>query len=445
MNRALQQSEPLPWNATPYEKDVSPIGLDFSFLDEAESPTKSCSPMDAHVANPMDSTALYSCKGLYQDNDDKALLQQQLYEMQNQLEATTKARNEEVQLNHHLVQELEQTRSNLHQERVMYQTYVQHALQHDRAVNERAVQSFLSCVLPQHVTMFPQSIVIGPDGNIKNYMLEETVGKGAYGRVVRATHFRTRKKVAVKLVSVTCQGLKQEVKALMYCNHPNVVRMHEYIVDQGQETFGMILELGQMDVNTYFESGNVLTPSALRQVMLATLKAIQYLHSQGICHMDVKSDNLLIMNKPTAPLRQEHIKLCDFGLVSIAAPGQIVVTETMLKGTPPFFAPEMSNCMPYSANVADIWSIGCTLLDLTDEVVEDWRDTYNQFVDMDDTDRYVFQTGIRHIVRVMNEQHYFDHKPAFAPAFDLMRLLLKFNPDRRPTATQALQHEWLQE
>jgi serine/threonine protein kinase len=267
------------------------------------------------------------------------------------------------------------------------------------------------------------------------------VGKGSFGRVVRATHIASKQKWAIKLVPVTSEGLKEEIQALMRCNHPNVVRMQEYIVDQGQEMFGLVMELGHMDLHTYIEVGNVLEPSAIREVTLAMLKAVQYLHSQGICHMDIKSENLLLMKK-NVPIRQEYIKLCDFGLCTIAPPGQTVVTETMLKGTPRFFAPEMANFVPFNANAADMWSIGCTLLDLTDEMPEEWEHSYALYNDTDDLGRHGFKTGLRRILRLMSDDDYFDNN---SPVFDLMRGLLKFKPHHRLTANEVLQHSWLQE
>ena len=448
MNTSFFQSQPLASHVTPSKNDIGLTGHDFSFLDDIDSPSKSCNPMDADVANPMDADDLtWSRKGFRHEDDDKMSLERQLCETRRQLEEMKTERDQGREMNHHLVQELGQMRTNLHQERVMHESTVQHVLQQQSAVNERAVQTILSCILPQHITMFPQGVMIGRDGNLRNYMIGATMGKGSFGRVVRATHVATKTKFAIKLVPVDSQGLKQEITALMRCNHPNIVLMQEYIIDQGQETLGIVMELGHMNLHTYMDSGNVLDLSALREITLATLKAVEYLHSQGICHMDIKSDNLLLMKKKNvATIRQEDIKLCDFGLCTIASEGQQhVVTDTMLKGTPRFFAPEMANFVPYNAKAADIWSIGCTLLDLTEEMSQEWHDSYDLFDDADDINRDAFKTGLRRILRLMSDEDYFDHNPNLSPAFDLMRRLLKFKPSQRITATQALQHEWLQE
>jgi hypothetical protein len=432
---------------TPSKDDFS---LDLSFLDEYDSSIHpSCNPMDD--ANPMDATTMPRGKALvtpaYLD-DSKLELESQLKETRRELAEVKQDRDQGTALNHHLVQELGQARINLEYERDMHKSHVQHCLDQQCEAHQQAFDKFLSHTLPQNVSLFPSRLILGADGSIRNYMVGATLGAGAFGSVVVGSHISTKRRVAIKILSTnTTVDVSDEVEALTRVNHPNVIKMYECIADDAQDKFGLVMEQGVVDLRTCMAEGNVFSLSVLREIALATLKAVQHVHSQGIAHLDIKPENILIMKRlPPCEIRQEHIRLCDFGLCTLApTPGQAFISETDMKGTADFFAPEMADFCPYSANAADIWSIGATLLDLTEEIPEEWKHSYTMFHDTEDIGRQGFKTGLRRILRLMNEEDYFCHNPGFLPVFELALELLKMKPDQRLTASQALQHFWLQE
>jgi hypothetical protein len=433
---------------TPTSKDD--FNLDLSFLDESESPIfKSCNPNNG--GNPMDAAMIPQGKTRtpeYRD-DDKLELARQLDETRRELEQVKQERDQGAAMNQHLVQELVEVRINLEYERDMHESNVQQFLAQQRAAHHQAFDQFLSHTLPQNASLFPSRLVCGPDGSIRNYMVGQILGSGAYGSVVVGSHLPTKRRVAIKILpnGTAAVHLSNEVQALMRANHPNVVKMYEYVVDDVQGKFGLVMEQGVVDLNTCMARGHVISLDVLREITLATLKAVQHLHSRGIAHLDIKPENLLIMkNLPISEIRQAHIRLCDFGLCTLApAPGCHYISETDMKGTNHFFAPEMADFIPYNANAADIWSIGATLLDLTEEMPEEWKHSYALFHDTEDIGRHGFKTGLSRIIRLMNEEDYFCHNPGYFQVFELAKGMLKMKPSRRLTATQALQDPWLLE
>jgi serine/threonine protein kinase len=93
-------------------------------------------------------------------------------------------------------------------------------------------------------------------------------------------------------------------------------------------------------------------PHFTRQILLG----LQYLHSNGVIHRDLKGANILVSVDGT-------IKLADFGLSKIIDSTCICEEMTPLRGTPYWMAPEMLGCKHYDEKV-DIWSLGCTVVEM---------------------------------------------------------------------------------
>jgi 5'-AMP-activated protein kinase catalytic alpha subunit len=81
------------------------------------------------------------------------------------------------------------------------------------------------------------------------------------------------------------------------------------------------------------------------------LNAVEYLHRLGVTHRDLKPENLLLDNN-------NNIKVVDFGLSNIYAPGETLLTAC---GSPCYAAPEMIANKPYDGLKTDIWSTGVIL------------------------------------------------------------------------------------
>ncbi len=81
------------------------------------------------------------------------------------------------------------------------------------------------------------------------------------------------------------------------------------------------------------------------------MQGIDYMHSMGMTHGDIKPDNLLLG-------ADGRVRICDFGSAQKSGPDDVMIRTV---GTPAFFSPEMCDGRPYSARGADVWALGICL------------------------------------------------------------------------------------
>lgn len=202
--------------------------------------------------------------------------------------------------------------------------------------------------------------------NIGPWKLGKTLGRGATGRVLLATHQTTGQKAAVKVVSKSelhedddrngdglPYGIEREIIIMKLLNHPNVLRLYDvwetskalYLVleyVEGGELFDLLVErgpLGEAEAIKYF-----------RQIVLGAA----YCHALGICHRDLKPENLLLD-------AQLNVKMADFGMAALESNGKLLETSC---GSPHYAAPEIVSGLKYHGAASDVWSCGVILFAL---------------------------------------------------------------------------------
>jgi serine/threonine protein kinase len=222
---------------------------------------------------------------------------------------------------------------------------------------------------------------------------------------------------------------------LKHVNHRNIIRMQEIL--HSPNAIYIVMELGHMDLYTYASKVGV-TEGSTREIMAGILAALKHLHAIGICHLDIKPENILVMGDVAAhELSRVHIRLCDFGLCAISScPQDPVVPQSTIKGTPGFFAPEMVEGV-FDAKPADMWSVGCALMELSEGFTEGWIESYGAYRE----DAATFHRGIRDCLTTVQDRDYF----ADVHIFELVRDLLRMEPTHRLTAAQVLEHDWFLE
>lgn len=288
-----------------------------------------------------------------------------------------------------------------------------------------------------------------------DYKLGKVLGTGNFSQVHVGTHLKTKKRFAIKKLqkrNITqlseLQRVQLEIHVLRNASHPNIVALHDVI--HAPKTISLVMEQGCQDLQQYCEQkvhDDDMASFPIKEVVLGILKPLVHLHSMGIAHMDLKPENIVITeNVDPSSLSQKHIKLCDFGLCA-KAPTLDVSKEVPIHGwwggTAGFFAPEMilqsNEGTSFEGRRADMWSLGCVILELSQEGFPGsiWMESYRMFQE----DTVGFEQGLLKALDVIHGANYFLDKSHG----DLVTSLLVMEPTERLTASDALTHHWFLE
>ncbi|CAH1110644.1 unnamed protein product [Psylliodes chrysocephalus] len=283
------------------------------------------------------------------------------------------------------------------------------------------------------------------------------IGRGAYGTVYRAKDKKTGNDVALKKVWVplTEDGIPmntlREISLLRQLNaldHPNIVRLLDVCHGQQVEKeliMYLVFEHVEQDLATYIERNpKGFSAIHIRNLSKEIINGVDFLHSNRVVHRDLKPQNLLVTH-------DGHIKLADFGL---AKTYDFDMKLTSVVVTLWYRAPEVLLGLPYATPV-DIWSIGCIIVELyslkalfcgTTEgdqlskifriigkpLEEEWPEE-NVSIKWNSFD-VINQVRIDQICPFICET-----------AYSLIMSMLTFNPKKRITALEALNHTFFTE
>ncbi|XP_030761035.1 serine/threonine-protein kinase PAK mbt [Sitophilus oryzae] len=194
-----------------------------------------------------------------------------------------------------------------------------------------------------------------PRENLERFV---KIGEGSTGTVCIAQDRNTGRQVAVKKMDLRKQQRREllfnEVVIMRDYHHPNIVEMFDsYLVNDELWVVMEFLEGGALT--------DIVTHSRMDEEQIATvckqcLKALAYLHSQGVIHRDIKSDSILLA-------LDGRVKLSDFGFC--AQVSQELPKRKSLVGTPYWMSPEVISRLPYGPEV-DIWSLGIMVIEMVD-------------------------------------------------------------------------------
>ena len=207
--------------------------------------------------------------------------------------------------------------------------------------------------------------------NDSEYTLSNILGQGRFGIVRLAYQGGNRSKPCVlklynkvkllqanALHTVEVTGAYQnEVKILERMNHPNIVKLIEHNV-HSQSIQVMLEYVGCLNLYDYIES-NEITEKDLRNIFRGVCEAIRYLHSQKVCHRDLKLENIVLADGLESDnVESKDVKLIDFGFAETLLASQDLVQQV---GTPVYMAPELALKKKYNGFKIDIWALGILL------------------------------------------------------------------------------------
>ncbi|KAL4199387.1 hypothetical protein AMTRI_Chr03g144700 [Amborella trichopoda] len=281
------------------------------------------------------------------------------------------------------------------------------------------------------------------------YKIIKEVGDGTFGSVWRAINRQTCEVVAVKKMKrkyyswEECMNLR-EVKSLRKMNHPNIVKLKEVIREN--DILYFIFEY--MDCNLYQlmkDRCKLFAEAEVRNWCFQVFQALAYMHQRGYFHRDLKPENLLVT--------KDMIKIADFGLAREVC-SQPPFTEYV--STRWYRAPEVLLQSSVYDSAVDMWAMGAIMAELftlrplfpgssePDEIYKicsvigtPTQNTWAEGLHLANSINYQFpQFSSTHLSVLIPS--------ASLDAINLISSLCSWDPSRRPTAAEALQHPFFQ-
>ncbi len=221
---------------------------------------------------------------------------------------------------------------------------------------------------------------------IGSYKLGEKIGEGGMGAVFRckSTQEDQPEEYAIKLLPVAHliteeqrRDFLQECKALESVQHPHVLELHDYGIEDGVPF--LVTELCTERAGEPFSLATIMNRRAdramethvLNRIFPQVIWALAFIHQRGMVHGDIKPENVLVQENNIGQL---SAKLGDFGLASVTADPDYIcrplwaenepqggpANKTYFSGTYDYMSPEQLNSQPLDAR-SDVYSFGVML------------------------------------------------------------------------------------
>ena len=198
----------------------------------------------------------------------------------------------------------------------------------------------------------------------EDYEFIEIIGKGMYGKVLKALNKKENKYYAIKSLNFKDISEKErinietEVNFLKELKHPNIVLYKDSFIDENNNLniVTSFCEGGDLYKKLFKEKNNFFAEKTIINWLVQLLLGLSYIHDKKIVHRDIKTKNIFIQN-------ENILKIGDFGIAKIFDQAQ---TQTMNKivGTPLYMAPECFKQNKKYSYKSDIWSLGCCLYEM---------------------------------------------------------------------------------
>jgi len=206
-----------------------------------------------------------------------------------------------------------------------------------------------------------------------DYEVVKKIGRGKYSEVFEGVNATEGSKCVIKILKpVMKKKIKREIRILQNLHGgPNVVKLLNVVRDPQSKTPSLIFEyINNTDFKTLYPT---FTDTDIRYYMFELLKALDYCHSQGIMHRDVKPHNVMIEHET------KTLRLIDWGLAEFYHPNKeynVRVASRYYKG------PELLVDLQLYDYSLDMWSLGCMLAGMVfhKEPFFHGHDNYDQLV-----------------------------------------------------------------
>ena len=255
---------------------------------------------------------------------------------------------------------------------------------------------------------------------------KDIIGTGTFSFVIYGKNKKTKENVAIKIINKKnldiseLELLMNELYILKICKNDYIIKLYD--IYETSNSIYIVMELCKNgDLFNYFNDNYYkLQENLAKEIVYKLLLVINFIHSLGIIHRDIKLGNILFFNKS-----KNNIRLIDFGLSVILGPNEKSKDSC---GTLAFAAPELLQEKPYSKSV-DLWSIGIVTFFLL-----------SGYLPFDDKNSDILLNKIimEPIIYEGNIWKYISDE-----AKNFVAGLLEKNPEKRFNGEQALKHPWI--
>jgi len=268
------------------------------------------------------------------------------------------------------------------------------------------------------------------EGSKYRWKKGELIGHGAIGKVYMGLNFETGEMMAVKQVQLGQQlgsqaadelkAMDQEIHIFSMITHPNLVRY--YGMEKTETEVLIFLEyVSGGSISQMLRKFGAFSETMVGNFTAQIVDGLDYLHSQQICHRDIKAANILYSNDGV-------VKLADFGTSKkIADVANMSVGLKSLVGTPYMMAPEVIRQTGHSLP-ADIWSLACVIWEMATT-----KHPFTQY-----TDRMVAMYNIAHAKHPPEPPEVLSEA-----AKSFVRLCMQIEAKKRATTTELLAHRFI--
>ena len=257
---------------------------------------------------------------------------------------------------------------------------------------------------------------------IGKYRFSSELGHGGFAYVYKAKDLISNKDCAIKIIPKTKIKSKREqerfqreinITALFKCD--NIVQMKDFFCDENN--YYMVLELCKGgDLYDYLLENDRISESVAAQVFRQIVNGLNYSHSLGVAHRDIKPQNILITEFPS-------VKIADFGLCEYVSDSELIDNFC---GSPMYCSPECLTRCEHDPKIADIWSLGVLLYTIC------VGNTPWETIDACELLQSIYRVGVKFPPFISKDLQ------------NLLSIMLKINPTERATIREILDHQWLQ-
>ncbi|XP_059175718.1 serine/threonine-protein kinase stk11-like isoform X2 [Physella acuta] len=263
---------------------------------------------------------------------------------------------------------------------------------------------------------------------ISKYLMGEILGEGSYGKVKEVLDTETLCRRAVKILKRRKlrkipngeQNVQREIQLLKRLHHKNVIELIDVLYNDEKQKMYIIMEYCASELQEMLES----VPEKKFPIWQAhgyfcqLIDGLEYLHSHGIIHKDIKPGNLLVTN-------DETLKITDLGVAEALDLFARTDECRTSQGSPAFQPPEIANGQnTFAGFKVDVWSSGVTLYNIT-------------------TGKYPFEgDNIYKLFENIGKGVYSIPEEVSDLLADLLKGMLAYESEVRYTLQQIRQHPW---